>query len=287
MKIFDVPPNLLIEATNHCNLRCPVCPTTNAMTRPRGYMSYDAFRDLILNLVNHNKRPRLRFMFAGEPMMHKKISNFINLAHKYRFTTDICTNGMFYRVFDHPPTTMTICIDGANAVEHESYRIGSDFKRICDNAVNLIEDNPGTKFTMQSLVTKYSQHSRERILDLAEDLGFSYVRLKNIHLGHGFTPNAENIQPDDQDYCRSFRPRRLCRTPSNHNIIFWNGSLGVCCIDYDNITKSPPIALSRYVETITSLRWKYYRLKGMTKSYQICDECELSGALGMSDEVYL
>ena len=41
------PTHLMIEPTNHCNLRCALCPLTSGMSRPRGHMDLSLFKKII------------------------------------------------------------------------------------------------------------------------------------------------------------------------------------------------------------------------------------------------
>jgi hypothetical protein len=42
-----MPTIIVIDVTNSCNLRCPVCPVTFAMHRPRGLMPLDRFKGIV------------------------------------------------------------------------------------------------------------------------------------------------------------------------------------------------------------------------------------------------
>ena len=39
-----IPKEIIIEPTNICNLKCPVCPTNFALTRNKGFMDFELFK---------------------------------------------------------------------------------------------------------------------------------------------------------------------------------------------------------------------------------------------------
>lgn len=282
---MGVPDSILVELTNHCNLKCPVCPTTHGMTRPRGFMTRRTFDMMVTSLQKHGLRPQLRFMFAGEPMVHEDIPWFMERAHRAQMRTFVCTNGTRYREFNNVgPSAMTVCVDGIGEA-HEKYRVGSDFVRTLGVIKGLIDANPSTMFTMQSLVTKWSEGQENDLIELAKEIGIHRVRFKNLHLGHGFVKGAEDVGPKDRSKDRKFRWTPICLAGCSHVVVYWDGSLGVCCIDYDNVGDNRPVDMGRFVEEVEKFKWRRWR--GVLKGYSICKACQMTGAKGMSREVWL
>ncbi|MDM7914144.1 MAG: radical SAM protein [Candidatus Eisenbacteria bacterium] len=74
------PPRLLmIEATNACNLHCPLCPVgAGVMTRPRGYMEIEPYRKLIREVSPFVSR--ILMNFAGETLLHPQIVEMVRFA---------------------------------------------------------------------------------------------------------------------------------------------------------------------------------------------------------------
>ena len=286
-RFLDVPENLIVELTNVCNLRCPVCPTIFGMTRARGFMKFEVFRDLLDNLHKHGLRPRLRFTLAGEPMLHKEIADFIDYAHRLQFRTDISTNATIYRKFNKQPSKMTVCLDGSTKEAHESYRVGSDFFQVEENIRKLVRENQGTQFTLQHLVTKWSEGQAEEVVKIAELMGITRVKIKNIHTGHGFFKPKEEVRPNEDRFRRHFRRSRLCGAPYRHVLVYFNGACGLCCVDYNNCCNTKPDSLRGFVEKVRSREVKWRRVRAILKGWGICERCEMSGALGMAKEVWL
>ena len=86
----------LIDVTNRCNLRCPVCFANAAVT---GYLyepSQDEIRQMLKNLRNLKPNPTPAIQYAGgEPTIRKDIVELIEMAKEEGFThVQIATNGI-------------------------------------------------------------------------------------------------------------------------------------------------------------------------------------------------
>lgn len=76
-----------VEITNACNLSCDFCIKNK---RKLKFMSEDEFKIILEKLKNHTEY--LYFHVLGEPLMHPKINEFINLA-SLSYKVNITTNG--------------------------------------------------------------------------------------------------------------------------------------------------------------------------------------------------
>jgi uncharacterized radical SAM superfamily Fe-S cluster-containing enzyme len=86
----------LIDVTNRCNLRCPVCFANAAAA---GYLfepSKDEIRQMLKNLRNLKPHPCPAIQYAGgEPTVRSDIVELIKIAKEEGFThTQIATNGL-------------------------------------------------------------------------------------------------------------------------------------------------------------------------------------------------
>src|SRR3989338_2689484 len=75
------PYYLLIEPTNLCNLKCPMCPTGNGtMPRPRGFMTFETFKKIIDEMGDYLITVTL--MNYGEPFLNQDVYKMISYANK-------------------------------------------------------------------------------------------------------------------------------------------------------------------------------------------------------------
>lgn len=79
---------IYIEISNICNLNCSFCPGTK---RPPHWMDESAFR-MILSKI-HPYTDYIYFHLMGEPLLHPKLSAFMQAAGEYGLHVIITTNG--------------------------------------------------------------------------------------------------------------------------------------------------------------------------------------------------
>jgi len=77
-----------LEITNVCNLSCNFCPGTS---RKKRFMSVDEFRVLSGKLRAHTEY--LYFHLMGEPLLHPRLKELMDIAAELAFKVIITTNG--------------------------------------------------------------------------------------------------------------------------------------------------------------------------------------------------
>src|SRR4051794_40459525 len=139
-----LPTIIIIDVTNSCNLRCPVCPVTFAMHRPRGLMTMEIFRQIIDDFVPEAKKPAIYFNFSGEPTMNKALPDMIEYADSRGHDTFVSTNAtklspeLIERLVKSGLSRINLCIDGFSDIAQESYRVGSKFTQVKANIENFL-----------------------------------------------------------------------------------------------------------------------------------------------------
>ena len=86
----------LIDVTNRCNLRCPVCFANAAAAGYKYEPSQDEIRQMLKNLRDLKPHPCLAIQYAGgEPTVRKDIVELVEMAKEEGFThVQIATNGL-------------------------------------------------------------------------------------------------------------------------------------------------------------------------------------------------
>ncbi|WP_414468504.1 tetraether lipid synthase Tes [Methanobacterium sp. ACI-7] len=86
----------LIDVTNRCNLRCPVCFANAAVSKHLYEPTYEQIRQMLQNLRGNEPVPAPAIQYAGgEPTVRKDIVDLIKLAKEEGFShTQIATNGL-------------------------------------------------------------------------------------------------------------------------------------------------------------------------------------------------
>jgi uncharacterized radical SAM superfamily Fe-S cluster-containing enzyme len=86
----------LIDVTNRCNLRCPICFANAAASKTLYEPTFDEIKEMLQNLRNIEPRGCPAIQFAGgEPTVRKDLPELIKLAIDLGFShTQIATNGI-------------------------------------------------------------------------------------------------------------------------------------------------------------------------------------------------
>ena len=86
------PREVFLEVTAHCNIKCPMCPVTTGLERPRGTMKYELFEKVLDDVAGIV--PHMSLFLAGEPLLHKRIFEMIAAASQRGIFTRIHTNAL-------------------------------------------------------------------------------------------------------------------------------------------------------------------------------------------------
>lgn len=292
------PTMIIIDVTNLCNLRCPVCPVTFAMNRTRGLMGLDTFRAMIDDVNAHGKKPAIYFNFSGEPTLNKALPDMIAYAAERGHDTFVSTNAtkltpeMSERLVRSGLRRINLCMDGFSKESQESYRINSNFEQVKAGIEEFlaIRKRVGGKFPMtilQTLLTSKSEPEIPALLAWAREIGFDKVRLKTFSLGSytsdEFKSRYEHFLPVDATLRRHADESvsNVCTVPMYQTVVFWNGQLGLCCIDYDQMVKLPNVLEQGFTKAYMSDEAARARRDGYAKRFDICQNCSYSTADNM------
>jgi len=285
-----VPATVIVELTNHCNLRCPLCTTHVAMKRPRGFMEFTLFARMIDELSEQCLCPAISFNMCGEPLLHPEAPKFVRYAARRDFPTYISTNGtrlsrdLSENLIRAGLAAIALCVDGATAASHEAYRIGSSFSEVRANAEGFLTarrrfKSSHPRVTIQTLLTRDSEGEMEQLLDWAWDAGADEVHFKSLSLGSTTSP-AEKLQgsrllPRNPLLRRgSAAPDYPCRYPDEHIMVYWNGELGVCCIDFNNMAGLPGISGRGFLQSLSIPEVVAARRSGLQRQLAMCGPCQ-------------
>ena len=300
-----LPAIIVIDVTNSCNLRCPVCPVTIAMTRRRGMMKMPVFRRIVDDFVGRPGKPEIFFNFSGEPTLNRLLPEFIAYAAGHGHRTFVSTNatkitGQLARtMIEAGLDRIYLCLDGFDAEAQESYRVNSDFAEVKANieAFVRVKRELGAKnpvCILQTLLTRYSERQIAEIEAWARAIGLDRIRFKSFSTGT-YTSEAEKelarrFLPENPAYRRvddGAAAPATCHEPTHSTVVFWNGDLGLCCVDYDKKVRMPNIMEDGFVRAYQSRAATAARRAGFLKQHAICRGCAYNSAANMGFKVDL
>lgn len=247
VRLRNQPAVFAIESTNHCNLKCVMCPRgePDIMERSLGTMS-DALFLTILDDARFFTNP-CWFHWFGEPLMHPRLFEQIALA-KSRGVPNlgISTNGTLLdptrarAIIDSPLDTLMIAIDGTRKDVYERVRISSSFtfEEVVGNARSFLSlkrslrrKKPHTILSI--IVMEETQDQLEGFRTFWLEAGADEVLFKDYtSWGNQTNDFVELASPSARDRLRSHR-EFPCSYLWESLVITWNGRVVPCCFDYD------------------------------------------------------
>jgi MoaA/NifB/PqqE/SkfB family radical SAM enzyme len=297
-----IPKDIIIELTNACNLRCPVCPTHTSMKRKKGFMDFNLFKSIMDELKRLGAESRISMNFAGEPLLHPEIVSFVNYAAKSGQRTFISTNAtvltsnLSEQLISAGLKKIHLCIDGLSKESHESYRVGSDFEKVKQNIENFMSvkkrlNSKDPFCSIQTLLTSFSEKETRLVTAWANSIGANSLNLKSLHMGEFTSEETRSkygfLLPAKKEFRRKISNinKTVCRTPLFQTVVYWNGDLGLCCIDYENSIKIGNVFKNGFIKTLFSDNVSKQRKKGFLKKYSLCRNCPLSDADSMGIDI--
>ena len=255
---------IYIEITNNCNLNCDFCIKNKRNTE---YISLNKFKILLDRLKGHTKY--LYFHVLGEPLLHPKINELINIASN-NFNINITTNGyLINRIKDNNNIRqINISLHSFN----DKYKI--PLKKYLDNIFSTIDSLNNTYISLRIWV-KNKYH--KQIIDYINNkynLNINYD-VKNYKINnHIFINNFhEFIWPDlNNNY---YNKHGKCYALKDHIALLVDGTIVPCCLDslgvinLGNIYNTELNELLNCDRVVTMLNG----FKNNTKCEELCRHC--------------
>ncbi len=294
--VWGIPPMVMIEPTNICNLKCPLCPSGNGdMARPRGRLSLQNFKKLLDDIGRHVYQ--IQFWNQGEPFLNKEFLDMVRYAKKYGVMTQTSTNGHFIRSLEDALSIVNsgldqiiFSLDGTNPETYAKYRVGGDFNIVLKGLEFLSQAKEELKsrtplIELQFLVFKHNQDELVRIVEIAkknkaERIAFKTAQIYSDEQGFEFLPGDESLnryEYDGQHFKLKSELPNWCKRLWLNTTINWDGSVSPCCFD-----KDADFAMAylfeeniRFKQVFKNKKYRAFRRKILTdrKSVEMCRNC--------------
>ncbi len=245
----SLPPEIYVEPTNLCQLRCALCPSGRREIQPVGRMDMDTFRR-VLDALGPTAR-RVHLYNWGEPFLHDDLPEMIRYAKRFGAETVVSTNlnrlgrETAEAIVDAGLDFLNASIDGVSQEVYESYRIAGDVSKALENLRVLcrVKEEKASRFPRvdwQFLVTAQNESEMPEAERMARELGVRF-HPKRMRVGlseFDTTPGAEAAKADDRwipknEAFNRYKPRKrrreICKSLWDRVVISWRGWVAPCC----------------------------------------------------------
>ena len=255
-----------VEITNACNLSCDFCIQNQ---RPIHYMTIEEFQTVLSKLEGHTKY--LYFHVLGEPCLHPKINELIDMASK-EYQVNITTNGYLIQKIKDNENIRQLNISLHSY--HERY--GKTLEEYMRDILEVVDKISSTTY----ISFRFWQSTKDvqkiiQILEKHYNTQISVENIGNTTLAHNIFVNVSNpfIWPDldrEGDENTGF-----CYALKDHIGILSDGTVVPCCLD-----SKGSINLGNIFQTDLQSIQKSDRYKDLIKNFKdgkrtekLCQNC--------------
>lgn len=250
-----VPTTIRLEASSHCQLRCPSCPTTTGAIDAavgKGFLRAADFRRLL------DATPTLQHIELsnyGEIFLNPELLEIMACAQEKGVTlaadNGVNLNSVREEVLEglvrYGFHSMTCSIDGASPESYARYRVRGDFEKVIANIrrINAYKKRYGSErpaLLWQFIVFGHNEHEIEAAQEMARRLGmtfraklswddgFSDVKDKSRiaeATGLGVASRKAYREKFGHDY-----QHQICLQLWNRPQVNWDGRMLGCCRNF-------------------------------------------------------
>lgn len=272
--IEDYPPNLQIEISSVCNLRCVMCYQKDKTFSSKsngfmGYMNFELFKKIIDEI--EGKLEAVTFASRGEPTLNPELEKFLKysegkfLGLKLNTNATILSEKIINILLSSDLETLVFSIDAANKEMYEKIRVNANFEKILKN-LEMFNKIKNKNYKNSKLKVRISgvlindQQNLEQIKNFYKDLAdeFAFVNY------NPWESSYENDINDIEDPCTDLW-RRI--------FVWWDGKVNPCDYDYKSTLSVWNAKFMSIKDIWTSDVYQELRNKHLTKNRKKIEPC--------------
>jgi len=260
-----IPLSIDIEVSAFCDLACPFC-FREAIVTPDKIIN-EKFCYKLIDEAAEMEVPSIKFNWRGEPLLHPKISKFINYAKKKGIIDTIIntnathlTSDKSNELIDSGLDYIIYSFDGGTKKTYEKMRPGrfkkNNFEDVYSNIKKFkeIKEKLNSKFPyskIQMIITHETIKEVENFFDIFDGIvddvsvisyterGGNFDKLSNLEKEIYYKKIKEFNLSKDSPYSRGINgeikvsKRRLpCEQPYQRLMVTYEGRVAMCCMDW-------------------------------------------------------
>ncbi|TAN58903.1 hypothetical protein EPN16_08335 [bacterium] len=270
------PEVIHIESTNICNASCIICPREK-LSRKTGIMDFGLFSKIIDECVPRKEVKELHLNGFGECLLDKKLIEKIRYAkekgiRRAYFVTnasllnDSIARGLVCSGLD----SLKISIYGFGKDVYEKIHKGLDFEATTGNILNLIKvrkelKSSSPQIKIQFLPLSDNIEERQKFLDFwSSKIDKRCNDRVEEFCAHNWVDGRKYNNPVARD------GRKSCGFPFFGIQILWDGSVALCCYDFNAKLRAGDIKK----ETISAI-WNSSHYNSVRKIHREADFAKL------------
>ena len=279
------PVRLWLEATSHCNLRCPLCPNRDLAPEQKGFLSWDLFQKVVDQAAG--KIHDLYLFHRGEPLLHPQLPEMVAYARERGVPVRLHTNATLLtpavavRILEAGPALISFSFDGADPETYNRRRPPASFQETLVRIEQFLQLKPKGKNHRMTSVLQVLASPRGGPQDSGDrSLRALAARLKSLGLDRVVVRRPHNwggLIADAVPAAGANRPVGRCTFPWYALVVYWDGSVGPCPQDFQG-----KMIVGRIADRSLSEIWNGPELTGLRKQIArrayghlpVCSRCD-------------
>ncbi|MEW6185504.1 MAG: SPASM domain-containing protein [Thermodesulfobacteriota bacterium] len=231
------PSRIWIELTDHCNLKCPLCPNQDLLPETKGFISPKLFQN-ILDQVRGRVHD-LYLFHRGESLLHPRAVELIQSAQNLGIPCRLHTNATLLspalsgRILDSGLEMLSFSFDGYLPAHYEINRYPAKFEATLEKIKTFLnlkiksgQRKPLTVLQIMGAGENRSDPVLKNFLTPLKSLGLDRVVFRQPHNWGGAVPSLPGENETGEG------PLFACTFPWYALVIFWTGQVSPCPQDF-------------------------------------------------------
>ena len=237
LKILEeYPPNIQIEPTSQCNLRCIMCYQSDKSfsSKSAGFMGYMKL-DLLKKIIDEieGKIEAVTFASRGEPTLHGELDEFLKycdgkfLGLKLNTNVTLLNEKKINSLLSSDLQSLVLSIDEKNKENYEKIRVNAKFEKVMQN-LNLLKDIREKNYKNSKLKIRISGVKINTDQDV-EEMNKFYSEFADEIVLVDYEPwesSYENEKNNIKDECSELYRRMF---------VWQDGKVNPCDYDYKSV----------------------------------------------------
>ena len=231
------PSRVWIELTDHCNLKCPLCPNQSLPEETKGYMPMGLFKEIVDQV--QGRVHDLYLFHRGEPLLHPNLIEMIDYAQNRGLPCRIHTNATVLsdaiskEMLTAGPDVLSFSFDGCSASSYEKNRYPAKFERTLGNIKHFLQlkkesrkRKPITILQMMGVEKNHREPELKNFVSSLKSLGLNRVIFRRPHNWGGAISLLPSAPMEERG------PLFACTFPWYALVVYWDGKVGPCPQDF-------------------------------------------------------
>jgi hypothetical protein len=250
-----VPKAVQLDASAHCQLACPLCPTADGRTKPELGQGYLKLADFQLLLNQNPELEHVELSNYGEMFLNPELPAMLAYAHERKVAVsggngvnlNHAREAALEAVVKYRVRTLTCSLDGATSETYAKYRVKGDLDRVLANIDRIREyrrqyRSPFPILNWQFVVFGHNEHELATARRMAAERGMGF--LPRLSWDNGFSPVQKpdlvrietGLAGATRDEYRKNKgsgyTRDICYQLWHQPVLNWDGRMMGCCVNY-------------------------------------------------------